>query len=51
MVFGEIRFPQFNICALSMQLDNVRVKICTYDDPLFGTPPTTIVVDPEVMAP
>ena len=27
------------------------VQISTYVEPLFGLPPTTIVIDPEVIAP
>jgi len=34
-----------------MRIRTLTPWICTYDDPLYGKPPTTIVIDPEVIAP
>ena len=30
---------------------DTQYTICTYDEPSFESPPTTIVTDPEVIAP
>ena len=52
MTFKRIEFPQFSNRAKILELSSGCIQKDAYDEyPLFGLPPTTIVIDPEVIAP